>query len=67
MTMWRRDQATLNSNGGFSRSWAWGQWRRGSIIVSTKRTAVLRTRQAEENTVEEMTPCTQCIYREVRI
>ena len=60
--MWRRDQSTLNSNGGFTRSWTWEQWRRGSIIASTRRTALLKTRQAEYKTVEEMTPCAQCIY-----
>ena len=32
-----------------------------------KRTALLRTRPTKDNTVEEMTPCAQCIYGEVRI
>ena len=50
MIMWRRDQATLNYHGGITRSWTWGQWRRDRIIASTRRRAVLKTRQTEEST-----------------
>ena len=55
----------LYTMGGLPGAGLGGQCRRGSIIASPRRTAVLRTRQAEENIVEEMTSCTQCICGEV--
>ena len=48
-----------------------GHWDSGGeaayIVASTRRTALLRTRPTKDNTVEEMTPCAQCIYGEARI
>ena len=49
MMMWRRglSNTELYTMGGLPGAGLGGQWRRGSIIASPRRTAVLRTRQAE--------------------